>query len=596
MIKYFFIFFMITYSFGLNLKKECPLKIIEYPNAKKYTLRFENYFNDYKCDLLPLYNILDKLEKEEILDYIDKHPEILPDLITLAKRYPKFFILLSKNSDFIDFLKKTNYNPELFKNMLYILKFIPSSIYKNMLQYIYFASYKEDSKKQAYQSYLKLKNNINKELISSFITSYSILESQFPNIKKNEVINDFINLKYKLSNKELKLLCEYNPTYLITFLYNNNKVENFIEYQNELIFIYKKLFEKYSYNEKLILTLTFDISPYLMEEKLSFSPTFKKVFTDLINYELLNILLSDDQGKISLCQESNYFGLLSNNNLKKLINFANQENFLYRKYLQSLAEFNNDSKYKIFNLIALVNLYQKYYPYTKWKIIKKILLSNLFAKPLDNMVSRVGLILRLNEIDYFQTLSRKYDWNYNVEAVSDDLNSKNAPKCVYILFTSVEYQNSISFIDLLKQNSNEAKKSLDKLSNYSVTELSEHRFTKSEKGFHYLDSADDILTGLTIVAAIALAPETGGLSLGLIALKKTGTKALKKVALNKIKKTSRKYILKQSNNSSRYLNKKVDNLINKSSDKISSVNDGAHLGALLFANKPHFKTICQGEN
>ncbi len=610
MIKYIIIITtLLTLLFALDLKRECPYEINKYSNAKKYVLRFENYFDDYGCDLLPLYNILDKIKKEYILDYIDEHPDVLPYLIKLSKRYPKFLKILANNNDFIDFLKQTQYDKEFFNNVFYLLKFVPmSKLYQNKeyLKYIYFAAYKATSPQEAYKSYLTLKK-IPIEFMNSLIASYVILKSQFPNIKKNEIVKDFIKLKYKLTYKELKLLCKYSPEYLISFLYNTKYIDDFETYQKEMIFIYKKVFAKYSYNDKLVLTLIFNVAPYLIEQKVNFTPTFKRVISDFIGYDLLPILLTDKNNIVNPCNNNNYFGIFSNNNLKKLINFANQENRLYIKYMQDVSKVKGNPKYKVFNLFALVNLYHLYYGTDEWKMIKGILLSNLFPNNLKNMVSKINLVLDLEKIGYFETLANTNDWNKFVRAESEDKNSKNTPKYLYILFTSVEAQNSTPFLQVLLKNPEEAKNKLNKLANYSVEELAEHRFTVIEKIEYYVDTTDNIVTGIELVVAVALAPETGGASLaGFAAMKSlqtAGKKVLKEFAFTEIKKATKKF----SKKTLKYYTKKYTKNfykkynIDKISKHVENISDTTGMFALgfgsvsLFLKGAEFKQLCKGE-
>jgi len=599
---------LLTSIFALNLKKECLNEINLYPNAAKYVLRFETYFDDYGCDLLPLYNVLDKVQKEYILDYIDEHQNTLPYLIKLSKKYPNFLKILANNDDFINFLKQVQYDKNFFNNVLYLLKFISlSKIYqnKNYLKYIYFAAYKASSPQEAYKSYLALKK-IPIDFLNSLIASYLILKTQFPTIGKNKIINDFIKLKYQLTYKELKLLCKYNPEYLISFLYNVKYVDNFNTYQKEMIFIYKRLFEKYSYNDEQVLTLIVNIAPYLIEQKVDFTPTFKKIFTDFINYDLLSILITNENGIVDPCRKNNYFGIFSNNNLKKLIIFANQENQLYIKYMQDVTYFKGDSRYKIFNLIALANLYHLYYGTDEWKMIKGILLSNLFSNNFKNMVNKVNLVLALEEINYFQILANTNDWNKFVRSDSEDKNSKNTPKYLYILFTSAEAQNTTPFLKILLNNPEKAKNLLDKLANYSIEELAEHRFTTIEKTEYYIDTTDNIVTGIEFVVAIALGPETGGASLAAFAAMKSlqtvGKKTLKKVAFTEIKKITKKYFSKQA---LKYYTKKYTRnyykkyYLKKISNNLENVSDTVGMFALgfssikLFLNGVQFKQLCK---
>jgi len=600
----------LTSLFALNLKEECPYEINRYPNAQKYVLRFESYFDDYGCDLLPLYNLLDKIQKEYLLDYIDEHPDVLPYLIKLSKKYPNFLKILANNNDFIDFLKQTQYDKEFFNNVFYLLKFIPiSKIYQNKeyLKYIYFAAYQAASPQEAYKSYLTLKK-IPIEFLNSLIVSYVILKSQFPDVKKNEIVNDFIKLKYQLSYKELKLLCKYSPEYLISFLYNTKYVDNFETYQKEMIFVYKRLFEKYSYNDKMVLKLTFNIAPYLIEQKVNFTPTFKRVITDFIDYDLLPILLMDENNIVNPCNDNNDFGIFSNNNLKKLINFANLENQLYLRYMQDVLRFKGDPKYKVFNLFALANLYHLYYGTDEWKMIKGILNSNLFENHFKNMVYKVDLVLDLEKIGYFETLANTNDWDKFVRVESEDINSKNTPKYLYILFTSVESQNSIPFLEVLLNNPEEAKNILNELANYSVEKLAEHRFTIIEKTEYCVDTADNIFTGIEVAVAIALAPETGGVSLAAFAAMKSlqtaGKKALKKVAFTEIKKVTKKYFSKKA--LKYYTKKYTKNFykkynIDKVSKHLENISDKTGMFALgfgsvrLFLKNAEFKQLCKGE-
>jgi hypothetical protein len=603
MYKYLILILTIHSLFGLNLKEECPNKIKRYPSAGKYILRFENYFDNYGCDLLPLYSTLDKIDKDYILDYIDENEKILPDLIQLSKKYPYFLKLLANNNDFIDFLRNIKEDKTIFKNVFYLLKFIPKSkIYQNQkyLKYIYFSAYDSNSPKDSYMTYLTLKK-IPLQFMNALISSYFILKSQFPEIEKKEVIIDFEKLQYKLSNKELKLLCEYDPTYLITFLYNNKNIYNFKTYQKEMIYIYKQLFKKYSYDKNLILTLPFNISPYLMEKNIAFTPTFKEVMGDLINYNLLpNLLIKDKNGKINPCNTDNYFGIFSNDNLKRLINFADQEHKIYTKYIQNISNFKGNPKFKLFNIIQLSKLYYEYNTTSTWEMMKGILLSNLFDKfEFNNMVNKVDLILRLKSIGYFEILSNKIDWNYNVKTESEDKNSINAPKYLYILFTSVGSRNSISFLKLLLQNSQQAKKELKKLANYSVEDLSKHCFTNFEKIEYVLNKFDEYS-----IVIPGVGEGTKAITTGLKGLIKVGKVIVKKLGYNKMKKNSKKYFfakgLKNSMQKSnetfmeKYKIKQKFNKLEEIDDKRTIFTQSFEfIGAKLFLKDVKFKQVCK---
>jgi len=616
--KIIFFILLTSYIFALNLKQQCPNKIYQYPNAKKYVLRFEDYFNDYGCDLLPLYSTLDKVKKDNVLDYIDDHPDSLPYLIKLAKQYPNFLIALADNDDFVNFLKKAEYDKQFFYNILYILKFVNSNVYKNPenIKFIYFAAYDEKTPKDAYKSYLQLKQ-IPSKFISPLSISYLILKKQFPEIQKKKIITAFIELENQLSYKELELLSEYSPEYLITFLYNTKMVKDFSSYQKEMVFIYKKLFDKYQYQPNSILKYTFNISPYLIEQNIKYTPTFREIFSDFINKDMFETLVLDSNKVPNLCSDENGFGIFAHNNLSKLINFVNNEKDLYIRYMQDVNSFKGNKKEKkVFNLFALTNLYFKYYPSAQWEMIKGILTTNLFPPPYKNLVKKIDIINMLEMIDYFNTLSKKDDWNYNVKVDSEDSKSVDAPKYLYILFTSVKTQNSSSFLEILLKNPKEAKTKLKKLANSSIEDLAEHRFTLLEKGEYYADIADKIITASSIVVSLALAPETGGGSLAILmeiqatkkgaekAIKIAGKKAIKKAYLNKIKKYTKKYISKNTIKyyTKRYqekfykkTGKKIEKKLDKLEDKVDFFSNGMDIGAALFLKDLKFKQICKGE-
>jgi hypothetical protein len=437
--------------FAYNLKDECPNEIRKYPNATNYFIRFEDYFDDYGCDLVVLYGILDEVENDYILDYIDEHPEIIPIMIKFAKNYPKKYTYLLNNNDFIEFLKTNEYQKNFIDNIFYLFKFISYSSLKNKknLKRIYFAAYKENSASDAYYSYQKLKK-IPDEFLDAVIAAYLLLKDKFEGIQKDKFISDFLKLKYQLTYRQMKILCKYNPQYLVTFLYNTKYVNDFDTYQKELVYVYKTLFNKF-YDERVILTTTFQFAPYLIEQNVEFTPTFKKVIRDLINTNLITIMLLGDKNKLDVCSDDNFFGILADNNLKKLIIFANYESELYNKYIQSLVSYNGDKTLELFNLFVLANLYYKYGEGSReWEMIKGILTSNLFTGKFRNLVNRVNLITRLENIGYFKVLSSHDDYNKFVRNESDDMHSKNTQKYLYILFTSVESQNSSTFINLVE--------------------------------------------------------------------------------------------------------------------------------------------------
>jgi hypothetical protein len=607
--KRILLFFVIIANLSaFNLKDKCPNEIRKYPNAINYFIRFEDYFDDYGCDLVVLYGILDKVENDYILDYIDEHPQIIPIMIKFAKNYPKKFIYLLNNNSFIEFLKENEVQKNFIDNVFYLFKFISYSSLKNEenLKRIYFAAYKENTASNAYYSYQKLKK-IPDEFLDTVIAAYLLLKDKFEEIQKDNFISDFLKLKYQLTYRQMKVLCKYNPKYLVTFLYNTKYVNNFDIYQKELVYLYKTLFNKF-YDERVILTTTFQFAPYLIDQSVEFTPTFKKVIKDLINTNLITIMLSGDKNKIDVCSDDNFFGILADNNLKKLLIFANYESELYNKYIQSLINYDGNKTLSLFNLFVLANLYYKYGEGSReWEMIKGILTSDLFAGKFINLVNRVNLIARLENIGYFKVLSSQDDYNKFVKNESDDLNSKNTQKYLYILFTSVECQNSQTFINLVENVDKDViKEYLNKLASYSISELKEHRFTIAEKSEKYVDTVDNILTIGGLVVSIVLAPETGGASLAAYAalqsIKKAGVKTIKKVGFYELKQSSKKYFSKKMfNYYKQQYQKKVKNSylhsLQKKLDDISETTGNFALGFSggFFLKDVHFKQICEGE-
>jgi len=417
----------------------------------------------------------------------------------------------------------------------------------------------------------------------------------------------FLKLKYKLTYRQMKILCEYNPQYLVSFLYNTKYVTNFDTYQKELVFLYKTLFNKF-YNEKIILMTSFQFAPYLIEQNVDFTPTFKKVIKDLINTNLITVMLSGDRNKIDVCSNDNFFGILANNNLKKLIMFVNYESSLYNRYIRSLREYKGDNALKVFNLFVLANLYYKYGEGSReWEIIKGILANDLFTGRFKNLLNRVNLITRLETIAYFKVLSNQDDYNKFIRNDSADMHSKNTKKYLYILFTSVEFQNSPTFISLVENaDKNDVKGYLNKLASYSIEKLATHRFTLAEKTERYVDTVDNIITIGGFIVAIVSAPATGGASLGAYAaiqsVKKEGIKTMKKVGFYEIKKVSHRHFNKNMLNCYRkkyqekvknsYLNsiyKKLD----KTSNYTGNFSFGLMLGNRFLLKNVNFKQICK---
>ena len=594
--------------FAFDLKNECPNEIRKYPTATNYFIRFKDYFDDYGCELVTLYGILDKVESDYVLDYINEHPKILPILIKFVKNYPKKLLYLLNNNDFIEFLKVNEYQSNFIDNIFYLFKFVSYNFLKNEknLKKVYFAAYNENTPSKAYYSYQKLKE-VSNEFLKGLIGAYSLLKTNFPEIKKDKLISDFLKLKYQLTYRQMKILCEYNPQYLVSFLYNTKYVTNFDTYQKELVFLYKTLFNKF-YNEKIILITTFQFAPYLIEQNVDFTPTFKKVIKDLINTNLITVMLSGDRNKIDVCSNDNFFGILANNNLKKLIMFVNYESSLYNRYIRSLREYKGDNALKVFNLFVLANLYYKYGEGSReWEIIKGILANDLFTGRFKNLLNRVNLITRLETIAYFKVLSNQDDYNKFIRNDSADMHSKNTKKYLYILFTSVEFQNSPTFISLVENaDKNDVKGYLNKLASYSIEKLATHRFTLAEKTERYVDTVDNIITIGGFIVAIVSAPATGGASLGAYAaiqsVKKEGIKTMKKVGFYEIKKVSHRHFNKNMLNCYRkkyqekvknsYLNsiyKKLD----KTSNYTGNFSFGLMLGNRFLLKNVNFKQICK---
>jgi len=602
-----FILFKITFGkiLDADIRSSCKEYTIFYPHGIKYSLRFKKYFPIYKCDLLMLYSFLDSTNKEYILDYIDEYPNIIYPLIVLVKKYPNFLKKLLTTDNFPIFLEEAQANQIFFKNILYLLQRISviSSDDFSKIKVIYFAAYQASTGEEAYKNYIQLKN-IPYKFLDALIISYLALKKQFPNLKKSDFIRDFINLKYKLSYSEMETLIQYSPIYLISFLYNVKYVDNFAEYQQELIFVYKLLHSKYKEDPRLALYLTFHLSPFLITQHIEFTPTFEKVISDLIETEILETLVIPNNITIpDFCKSrTNYLPLLGEGALKRLLFLAGQEKKIYHQFINEINSEKN-RKQKLLSIIALLQIAERYYSYSnspKWEMVKGILQTSLLKGKMLLRDKVFSIILPLEKINYFQTLESKSDWNNYVKPEDEEV-TKGAPKYLFILFTPVGDKDTSPFLlQELYSDPSKAKKDLNRLANYSIEELETHRFTFFEKASYLAEKGIEILSYIPVF--IEFKGVTTAIKVGIKAVGKFGTKFVFKKTIKNSSYFLRKIGLEEVKKTIFSLNRKYNlaTRIERFEERLDNIETGMRIGKkafyLFFPALHKFKQVCEEGN
>ncbi len=594
--------------FALNLEQECEKEFYVYPRIENYKLRIEDKFDNYGCKLVTLYILLAQNANYDLMDLIDDKPEILEPLIQISQN-PEFLKLLGSNEKFKKMVQNSEIDEDMLMRLLYLWqtegnRLLLHEVKKNpaYLNYFILSAFYGNSDDKALQNYKRLKRKISVHHLDSFGIVVAYFTNEFYNYSFDQLLKDYLVLKNNLTKEEIYVLTEY-PQYLSLFFFHNKNLESFSDYQTEMIFLYKNIFEKYKYNKNrnaIALRWVDSISPYLINQNGKINAyQFKIVFSDLIRSDLLISLLEDSEGKIDICGSKNNFTVFGKDGIVRLLNFSKIKKHLFDEFIAD----SKMSEAGLFTLIYTVNIYQKFNA-QKWLMFETLAFSLG-----ENIYYNISILQRLDQLNYFGIMSRCSDCNSFVKSDSEDLNSRDAKKFEYILFTSANKQNSLSILQVLYDEDEKVKQNIQKLADMPTEDLSEHIFTTGEKLEKWMDRADIALT----LASVVVAPVTGGASLAYLAIaaeKKAGTFIVKKGVKVFMKKKGIKMMMKKGANKAigqarkvrqgLYKNigeERVKNAyknLDKVADRVGNFTLAATVGGLLIFDKDYQpKTICE---
>ena len=578
----------------------------------KYMIRIEDGISSQGCDVIPIYSTIIKAKKFDILDEIEENPELLGQLKKLFLVNSNLSILLFKNETIKNLVLKNSLNEKFLKNFTYLSKkrLQKNQIRKiekdsNYLNYLLLASFYAKDKKESLKLYSKIKSSVPIELIPSFSLILSSIGSEYD---FSDLLENFSLLSQNLSLDAVKTLATY-PQYFVYFLYPSKsslnmgilssdklkKVQKNI--QNEVIYIYRKMFNKYRYKKDIneieyALLAIENIYPYLLE-----NPTLNYKKITLLFQKLIDkgYMLSLFQKDICSKTTEQNFAVFGDGNINKAIGLLKNE----KKFSQRLFYNFRDPNYSIISFFYVANAYGNLNK-KEWGIFKELLETLPYKYD-----SKIIFLQRIEQSGYFRNIVEKKDYKEYIDA---DYGNSN-PKYKYLLLTPYPSQNDRTLFNAVLEtdiNNNLLQKSLVDLIAKNRDELETHEFTKMEKFFGKVDTLDNIAT----VASIGLIPFTGGASLSYVAVavakkatKKAGKKGFryfrKKIALQ-----SRKLINK-SIKKSRVVRKSIDNKISDlTQNKIGKITDSIDTAltvttiagsASIFFDSSSLKTkqICQ---
>ena len=569
-------------SFSQAKTIDCPKEYNLHKDIiSKYIIRISDGISSEGCNAIPVYSAIIEAEKFDILDEIEENPKLLKQLKKLFLINSNISTLLFKNETIKSLVLTNSLNEKFLKNFTYLSKKIlhKSQSKKierdsNYLNYLLLASLYAKDERESLKLYSKIKSSVPIELMPSFSLILSSIGSEY---KFLELLENFSVLSRELSLDAVKTLAEY-PQYFAYFLYpsqsslnmgllSSNKLKEVQQnIQKEVIYIYRKVFNKYRYKkdvnqiEYALLTIE-NIYPYLLENPTLNYNKFTFLFQKLIDRGYMLSLFQKD--RCSKTTKEN-FAVFGQGNINKAIELLKNE----KRFSQKLFSNLKDPSYSIFSFFYIANAYGDLNK-KEWKIFKELLETLPYKYE-----SRIVFLQRIEQCGYFRNIVEKKDYKEYIDAEYGQSN----PKYKYVLLTPYPSQNDSTLFDtVLKTDitNNLLQKSLVDLIAKNRDELETHEFTKMERFFGNIDTLDNIAT----VASIGLVPFTGGASLSYVAVavakkatKEAGKKGFryfrKKIALQSIK------LINKSIRKSRVIRKSIDNKIGISNrNKIGKVAD-----------------------
>ena len=595
---------------------DCKHVYTQYPILTEdgWSFRIDDKTDKFGCEIIPLYDSLRKSNSIELMDAMDDNLKITEEVTKLFK-HKKILGLMTKNKVVKDILLDNAQNLRLLQNINFLFdKYLNYAIKEKIVEnpaymnYFILPSANAQDIKELDKLYRRLKK-LSTEGIDIFSFMYSVIGEDY---KFTYLMENFFSLKKKLSKDQLEQIAQY-PENLAYFLYPSKEemkiygTKDEIHYQQKqfqelMITIYKNIYSYYQYksdvdeNVMALLTMQY-VYPYIVENRNYYE--LGKLFETLVQKGFIGQLW-EKAGNI--CEKrtvKDIFAIFGDDNLNNILRLQKNENSLYHQ----LLNWNSDYK-SIFSFFYVVNVYKKF-DSKKWNVFKNLLYT-LTHEPYENVLVMKGL----DEIDYFNQIVRYSDYDRYVRKNDDDLNGKSTLKYKFILFTSYPSDNDNSvYQQIVGGQNSEAKKTLNELYGVSVEELEAHDFTTFERNMKMVDNIDTAL----MVAALAAAPFTAGMSLSYVAVKQAGKTAAKKgikYYAKKLALKSRKLLnkgiykarkVRKSLNNPLYKNKmesSLGNILKNQDDKFSTFTIGAMVGGMLFLAVPNdleAKQICTEE-
>jgi len=552
---------------------------------EKYMIRIEDSIFSEGCDVIPIYAAIIEAEKFDVLDEVEENPKVLRDLKKLSSINSSFLKLLLNNETIKSIILTNSLNKSFLENFIYLTKkkLQKREIKKiakdnNYLNYFLLAALYAKDNKESLKLYSKIKSSVSLELIPSFSL---VLSSVGSNYKFLDLLDNFSTLTKELSSDAVKTLVQY-PQYFVYFLYplessltmgllSTDKLEEVQKsIQKEVIYIYRKIFNKYRYKKNTnqidyaLLTIE-KIYPYLLENPTLNYSRFTRLFKKLIDEGYMLSLFQED--KCSKTTQEN-FAVFGQGNINKAIELLKHE----KQFSQKLFSEFKDPHYSIMSFFYVANAYGNLNE-REWKIFKELL--ETLPYEYDN---KIVFLQRIEQSGYFRNIVQQRDYNEYIEQENLDYGQSN-PKYKYVLLTPYPSQVDRTLFSAVLEttiDNDMLQKSLVDLISKSKKELEIHKFTTMEKFLGNLETLDNIAT----VSSVVLAPFTGGVSLSYVAIV-----AAKKATQVAAKKSFKHFRQKIEFNSRKLMNKSIrkSRVVRKSIDSKIGVSNRNNIGKVMDA-------------
>jgi len=571
---------------------------------KDYYFRMEDDINEIGCKVIPIYASIIESDNLDLLYLIEENKSILDQLLELFYANSYFSELIFKNSQFKQLIINNALNKNTISNLIFLAKnyMYRSDIAKikrdkEYINYYMISSFYANNHSEATKLYKKLKKSIPLDLLSSFILVLNAVNNEY---SFNELLESFNNIFQNLSKDDIKKLTQY-PQYFAYFLYpkkddfnidtiSNDRLKDLQKsIQKKALFVYKSMYRKYKYEKGMnqvtyaLLSLEY-IYPYLIEQYSVNYDDFAYVFNMLVENGYIKSLFIED-----ICSDNSKinFAVFGNGNIKSIVKLFKKESYFANNLLKNL---NRDST-AVFYLFYVANFYNNSTK-EEWYVFKELLKTLPYSYKY-----RIAFLKRLEKANFFRNIINESD--YKQKVYTKDMDSY--PKFAYILVTPFPAKDDKTIFEKILENKisdEKLKQELLEIMQKDTEELAKHNFTTFDKfmvGAEYIDNIDTAIT----VAAIVVAPFTGGVSLSAIAVKFGAKKGIKQMIYNEGKKLVEKGIKKAKLAKDRLVKKIDTKKLEKKIDSFGNSNDNLQLTILgsnlfLLSKSPsNIKQICK---